>query len=184
MADNLREDVAGRWNRFASALARLLHRTPRYRHQEHFERIKREALRLASQDVLADEIERAYRAARTTPTFPQGAASPTASPQTPLAESNLPTPADLVADELDAFADAVDSYERDRKEGNDEPEARTDLLAMAKTILDSVKDLFELLPWAKATLTVLKEALEFAGAEKKPDKEDVPRKTRKWRPWG
>ncbi|HEU0297988.1 MAG TPA: hypothetical protein VFR37_01000 [Longimicrobium sp.] len=184
MATSPRHDVARRWKRFVSALDRLLSRTPRFRHQEHFERVKREAVRLASQQVLADEIEKAYLGRRTSTAFTQVSVSQVESPQTPLAESDLPTPADLVADELEAFADAADSYERDRKEGNDEPEARTDLLAMAKTILDSVKDLFELVPWAKGALTVLKEVLEFAAAEKKPDNEDARRPKKKWWPFG
>ncbi|HXY24722.1 MAG TPA: hypothetical protein VEI73_08735 [Candidatus Acidoferrum sp.] len=137
------DQMKGLWKRFVKALRTVLYAQPQDPLRFQFQKVRDEALLLAEGEPMADEIANRYIAA-------VDAASPTREA------------AALVGEELNAFEAATNAQASGL---TGQKGIRKRLIAAAKTILGSVKELFELSPYGKAILGTLKEILEVTSEE-------------------
>ena len=133
------------WKRFVNSLRTILYAQPQDPLRFQFQKAREEALRLAEGERMADEIAKGYTAAVDAAKSPDSWEAAT-----------------LVGDELSSFEAAtnVQASGITTQRG-----IRKRLIAAAKTILCSVKELFELSPYGKAILEALREILEVTSEE-------------------
>ena len=128
------DEVKSKWKSFIHSIRTILTGLPEHRHQDQFLRVKEAALTLAESDRMANEIEAAYRRAV-------------------LGTKNEPGPqadaVEVVMMELEAFPLAVGIHEEETKASTVKPGGFKKLCAAGKTILGSVKEVFELTPFGK-----------------------------------
>lgn len=135
------------WKRFVQSLRRLLASLPDERSLDPFLALRDTVLDASEREDVVWALEQGWRSLHS-PNSPQGSSDG----------------AHLILMELSAFPPAVELAEAEKKA--DKPFPKKRLLSIAKTTLDSVRDLYEDLPFpAKAILKVLGEVIDFFRGE-------------------
>jgi hypothetical protein len=144
------DEVKSIWKSFVHSIRTRLTELPEQRHPDQVLRVKEAALTLAESDGMVNEIEAAYRKAV-------------------LGTANEPTPqadvVEVVMTELEAFPIAVGVHEQETKASTVKPGGFKKLCAAGKTILGSVKEVFELTPFGKGVIEVLKESMDLVAGD-------------------
>ena len=152
------DDVGSWWKRFIQSLRSLTQPLAEHRHEDQFLRVRDAALALGESEEMVRDIRAAYTKALTV-------MPPPLTNEQPRHPEGLEPPAAIVAIELQSFTHAVEIHEAAVKAGSAKPGALDSLRRIGKTVLESVGEIFELSPWGKGVLHVLKEILELGGKE-------------------
>ena len=146
-------DIRSTWTKLIVRLESLFEELPEHRHQDQYLAARSHALALARDERTITDIARGYDGALKVQSGPKRSSVSTS--------PDLLLPVEVVGEELEAASLAIPIYLAEVKSGTAKLGSRDAVCSGLKSVLGSVKEIFDLTPYGKAVIEVLKEAVEL-----------------------